>query len=185
MKLVKFEYHGGVGEGVLEGDTIRRAGAIRPGPADKVPFTLSGLPPSEITDRTRGGEEIPLSLVSLEVPFDPMCKIICAGVNYRDHAGEIASDEPTNPIIFTRSIDSIVAHGQPIVRPKLSETFDYEGEIAVVIGRAGRHISVDDAMGYVAGYTCFMDGSVREYRWGHGSSPPMRSVTPTSRCKRC
>ena len=164
MRIVKIERDGRNAEGVLDGSTVRLAGGWRDGPADRAPFTLSSLAPDEVARRVQGGETVELSAVTLAVPFDPLCKIICVGVNYRDHAGEIKSDEPKNPIIFTRTIDTVVAHGQPIVRPKVSETFDFEGEIAIVIGRQGRHIATTDAMDYVAGYTCFMDGSVREYQ---------------------
>ena len=85
-------------------------------------------------------------------------------MNYRDHLSEIAVEESSSPVIFMRTHDSIVAHDAPIVRPKASVTFDYEGEIAIVIGRDARHVAVEDAMDYVGGYSIFLDGSVREYQ---------------------
>lgn len=164
MKLVKIERDGKVAEGVLEGETVRLATSWRDGVADQLPFALSAAPSGEIARRLQGGQSIPTAEVSLAVPFDPLRKIICIGVNYRDHAGEIKSDEPVNPVVFTRSLDSIVPSGRPIIRPKVSETFDFEGEIAVVIGRPARHVAAEEALDYVSGYTCFMDGSVREYQ---------------------
>jgi 2-keto-4-pentenoate hydratase/2-oxohepta-3-ene-1,7-dioic acid hydratase in catechol pathway len=85
-------------------------------------------------------------------------------MNYRDHVGEIKQEVAANPTIFTRYIDTLVGQGQPVIRPTLSETFDFEGEIAIIIGRGGRHIPVETALDHVSGYTCFMDGSVREYQ---------------------
>ncbi len=107
---------------------------------------------------------MPLAEVTLAPPVDPLAKIVCIGMNYRDHVGEIKLEVAENPTIFTRGIDTLVGHGGDIVRAKVSETFDFEGEIAVVIGRGGRHIAEADAMDHVGGYTCFMDGSIRAYQ---------------------
>jgi 2-keto-4-pentenoate hydratase/2-oxohepta-3-ene-1,7-dioic acid hydratase in catechol pathway len=165
MKLVKVERDGESGEGMLQGTDVRILGEWRPGPANTAPFTLSRLRLRELERLVGESKEVlPLSSVSLAVPVDPLAKIICAGVNYRDHVGEIKATEPANPVIFTRTVDTLAAHGQEIVRPKVSETLDYEGEIAFVIGRRGRHVPVEDALKFVSGYTCFMDGSVREYQ---------------------
>ena len=92
-------------------------------------------------------------------------KILCVGLNYRSHVGEAAGREaPEHPRFFSRFTDSLVAHGQAMVRPSASNQFDYEGELAVVIGKGGRHIPAARAMEHVAGYTCFNDGSVRDYQ---------------------
>ena len=107
---------------------------------------------------------MPLASVTLAVPIDPRAKIFCVGMNYRDHVSEIKLEVAAYPTIFTRSLDTLVPHGAPVIRPKVSEHFDFEGEIAIVIGREARHVSAADAMKYVGGYTCFMDGSVRDYQ---------------------
>ena len=183
MKIVKFEMSGRTAEGVLEGDTIHIVGGWRQGPADETAFTLPLHAMDDIRRlRDSAAEQIPLGSVTLAVPVDPLRKIICVGVNYRDHAGEIKAEEPKNPILFTRTLDTLVAHDQPIVRPRASETFDYEGEIGVIIGREGRHIAERDTMDHVFGYCCFLDGSVREYQrhalttgknfWRSGSMGP-------------
>jgi 2-keto-4-pentenoate hydratase/2-oxohepta-3-ene-1,7-dioic acid hydratase in catechol pathway len=92
-------------------------------------------------------------------------KILCVGLNYRSHVGESAGrDIPEHPRLFSRFADTLVAHSQPMVLPRASTQFDYEGELAVVIGRAGRHIPAGRAMEHVAGYTCFNDGSLRDYQ---------------------
>ncbi|MFQ5634391.1 MAG: fumarylacetoacetate hydrolase family protein [Gammaproteobacteria bacterium] len=103
------------------------------------------------------------------VRFDPVIpnpgKIIGVGMNYLAHTAELRREPPKAPSLFARFADSIVGHEQPIVRPSVSQQFDYEGELAVIIGRAGRHIGAADAFGHVAGYACFLDGSVRDYQY--------------------
>lgn len=165
MKLVKVERDGATAEGVLVGDEMRLIGGWSPGPAEAAPFTLSGKGADELGRLFDASDaSVPLAEVTLAVPIDPRAQIFCAGFNYHAHLTEISSDVPTYPVIFKRSLDTLVAHGQPIIRPKVSETLDYEAEIAIVIGREGRHIPQERAMEYVSGYSCFMDGSVREYQ---------------------
>jgi 2-keto-4-pentenoate hydratase/2-oxohepta-3-ene-1,7-dioic acid hydratase in catechol pathway len=103
-----------------------------------------------------------------EIKFLPVVpnpeKILCAGINYRAHAAETGRDVPKAPSIFARFPDTLVGHGGDMIRPRVSAQFDFEGELAVIIGRPGRHISAGRALDYVAGYTCFVDGSVRDYQ---------------------
>jgi 2-keto-4-pentenoate hydratase/2-oxohepta-3-ene-1,7-dioic acid hydratase in catechol pathway len=91
-------------------------------------------------------------------------KILCAGINYRSHAAETGRDIPKAPSMFVRFTDTLVGHDGEMIRPSISECFDFEGELAIVIGRAGRHIKPERALDHVAGYTCFVDGSVRDYQ---------------------
>jgi 2-keto-4-pentenoate hydratase/2-oxohepta-3-ene-1,7-dioic acid hydratase in catechol pathway len=91
-------------------------------------------------------------------------KILCAGINYRSHAAETGRDIPKAPSMFVRFVDTLAGHEGEMIRPQVSECFDFEGELAVVIGRAGRHIKAERALEHVAGYTCFVDGSVRDYQ---------------------
>jgi 2-keto-4-pentenoate hydratase/2-oxohepta-3-ene-1,7-dioic acid hydratase in catechol pathway len=165
MKLVKVERDGATAEGVLSGEDVRIIGEWQAGAADKMPFTLSQKAPGELVQLLAGAREsVRLADVTLAVPIDPLAQIFCAGFNYRAHLAEISADEPMYPVIFKRTLDTLVPHGQAIVRPKVSETLDYECEIAVVIGREGRYIPVEDAATHVNGYSCFLDGSVREYQ---------------------
>ena len=93
-------------------------------------------------------------------------KIICLGLNFLDHADESPyPGKPAYPVIFSRFASSLVGHGQALVRPLASEQFDYEGEMAVIIGRAGRHISPERALDHVAGYSIFNDASVRDFQF--------------------
>jgi 2-keto-4-pentenoate hydratase/2-oxohepta-3-ene-1,7-dioic acid hydratase in catechol pathway len=90
-------------------------------------------------------------------------KILCVGINYKSHAAEHGGEAPKLPNIFTRFVNTLVAHHGDMIRPKVSTNFDFEGELAVVIGRGGRHIKQEDALGHVAGYTCFCDATVRDF----------------------
>jgi 2-keto-4-pentenoate hydratase/2-oxohepta-3-ene-1,7-dioic acid hydratase in catechol pathway len=91
-------------------------------------------------------------------------KILCAGINYRSHAAETGRELPQQPSMFIRLANTLTGHEGELIRPALSQQFDFEGELALVIGRGGRHIPVAQALDHVAGYTCFVDGSVRDYQ---------------------
>jgi 2-keto-4-pentenoate hydratase/2-oxohepta-3-ene-1,7-dioic acid hydratase in catechol pathway len=99
----------------------------------------------------------------LPVIPDPQ-RIVCVGINYRSHAEETGRDISPAPSVFLRLADTLIGHGAALVRPNVSDKFDFEGELAVVVGRPGRHVREADALGYVAGYTGFVDGSVRDYQ---------------------
>ena len=91
-------------------------------------------------------------------------KILCIGVNYATHLAESGHPTPPHPMIFTRFANSQVGAGQPMIRPLESERFDYEGEMAVIIGKGGRRISREAAFSHVAGYACYNDGSIRDWQ---------------------
>ena len=91
-------------------------------------------------------------------------KILCAGINYRSHAAETGRELPKQPSMFIRLADTLTGHEGEMIRPSVSQHFDFEGELALVIGRGGRHIPVERAHDHVAGYTCLVDGSVRDYQ---------------------
>jgi 2-keto-4-pentenoate hydratase/2-oxohepta-3-ene-1,7-dioic acid hydratase in catechol pathway len=95
---------------------------------------------------------------------DAGAKLLCVGINYVPHMKEMGRERPEYPVVFVRFADSIVGHGQPMIRPSDSVQFDYEGELAVVIGRRARRVSRAAALDHVAGYACFNDGSVRDYQ---------------------
>ncbi|WP_417712137.1 fumarylacetoacetate hydrolase family protein [Roseibium aggregatum] len=103
-----------------------------------------------------------------EVTFDPVIpnpdKIICVGLNYHDHITETGREETPNPVLFARYSGSQIGHGAPLIKPLESDMFDYEGEVAVIIGKEGRRISEEDALSHVAGYSCYNDGSVRDWQ---------------------
>jgi len=91
-------------------------------------------------------------------------KILCVGLNYEEHRVETGREKTENPAIFIRVPESQTGHGQPIIRPRESKMFDYEGEIAVIIGKPGRRISQADSWNHIVGYSCYNDGSVRDWQ---------------------
>ena len=91
-------------------------------------------------------------------------KILCVGVNYRPHIEEMGREVPDYPVVFTRFPSSLVGDGEALVRPRVSEQYDFEGELAIVIGKAARHVRRENALDHVGGYCCFMDGSVRDWQ---------------------
>lgn len=91
-------------------------------------------------------------------------KIICVGLNYASHVGEVGRQLPTVPSVFSRLHNTLVPHGGNIIRPSASTNFDYEGELAVVIGERCRHVPRARALSVIAGYTCFLDVSVRDFQ---------------------
>jgi 2-keto-4-pentenoate hydratase/2-oxohepta-3-ene-1,7-dioic acid hydratase in catechol pathway len=105
-----------------------------------------------------------LSEVTLLPPVTDPARILCAGVNYDDHRLETGRDPTARPTIFTRYPSSLVGHGVPLTKPVESDSFDYEGELAVIIGRPARRVDAASALDHVAGYACFQDGSVRDWQ---------------------
>ena len=103
-----------------------------------------------------------------DVDHDPVIpnpdKIICVGLNYHTHIEETGREVTTNPVLFARYAGSQIGHGAPLIKPLESDMFDYEGEVAVIIGKQGRRIPEADALDYVAGYACYNDGSVRDWQ---------------------
>lgn len=91
-------------------------------------------------------------------------KFLCLGLNYADHAVEAAYEKPAHPVVFARMASSLTGHEGPMVLPHCSSQLDYEAEVAVVIGKRGRYIPAASALDWVAGYTLFNDGSIRDYQ---------------------
>jgi acylpyruvate hydrolase len=99
------------------------------------------------------------------VPIAAPGKIICVGLNYADHAAESPYEKPDYPVYFLRVNTSMIAHNAPLIRPRVSDKFDYEGELVAVIGKGGRAIPQDKALDHVVAYSLFNDGSVRDYQF--------------------
>lgn len=121
-------------------------------------------------DLTTYGAEAQGALVEIgEQDYLPLMsrpgKIICVGLNYADHTKESPYAQPDYPTLFPRFNSSLTAHNKPLIRPRISDTLDYEGEMAVVLKSGGRHIAKHEALQHVAGYALFNEGSVREYQF--------------------
>ncbi|TWC76367.1 2-keto-4-pentenoate hydratase/2-oxohepta-3-ene-1,7-dioic acid hydratase in catechol pathway [Rhizobium sp. SJZ105] len=108
---------------------------------------------------------VDLDRVTLLPPISNPEKIVCVGLNYTDHSAESGFQQPDFPTIFGRFNSSLIAHGAPILRPEVSVQLDYEGELVAVIGKAAREVSEANALDYVAGYSIFNDGSIRDYQF--------------------
>ncbi len=106
----------------------------------------------------------PLSSVKLLPPIPRPGKILCIGRNYAAHAAEGGAAPPTYPEVFVRFPSSLIAHGDPLVLPKASDKFDFEGELVMVIAKTGRHVAESDALDLIYGWSLFNDGSVRDYQ---------------------
>jgi 2-keto-4-pentenoate hydratase/2-oxohepta-3-ene-1,7-dioic acid hydratase in catechol pathway len=106
----------------------------------------------------------PAAQAKLLAPVPDPHKIICIGLNYRDHAAESGAPIPKEPIVFSKYATALVGHGEPIVLPKVSQEVDYEAELVVVVGRKGRHLTPTQALQYVAGYTVGHDVSARDWQ---------------------
>lgn len=123
--------------------------------------------PKAVQDLARDLSESPrvsMDDVELLPPIPKPDKIICIGLNYKDHSDESGFEVPTYPTVFARFATSLIGDGDAIVRPAVSDMLDYEGELAVIIGKGGRHISKSDALAHVAGYAPFNEASVRDYQ---------------------
>jgi 2-keto-4-pentenoate hydratase/2-oxohepta-3-ene-1,7-dioic acid hydratase in catechol pathway len=108
--------------------------------------------------------DFPLSDIEFLPTIPDPDKIICIGVNYKTHLAETGREQPKFPMIFARWPNTQVGHLQAMVRPTASDTFDYEGELAVIIGKQCRHVPAADALSVIAGYSCYNDGTIREYQ---------------------
>jgi 2-keto-4-pentenoate hydratase/2-oxohepta-3-ene-1,7-dioic acid hydratase in catechol pathway len=143
--------------GILEG---------APGyPGDLHSLIAGGTPAlTAAFDQLRRGAAVDVEKVTLLPPVLGSSKILCVGQNYREHAVEMGNTVPSYPLIFARFASSLIGHGSPMIRPHASIELDYEGELVAVIGRRARHVEKGAALDYVAGYSIFNDGSVRDYQ---------------------
>lgn len=162
MKLCSFTHDGRASYGLVTGAGIVDLGARLAAPGLRQ-FLAAGLLPeaAALADR-------PADFAFDEVRHDPVIpdpdKIICVGLNYHAHIDETGREETSNPVLFARYAGSQIGHGQPLVKPLESDLFDYEGEVAVIIGKGGRRIAEASALDHVAGYACYNDGSVRDWQ---------------------
>ena len=177
MKLASYKTSKGAGYGVVRDDGIvdltRRIGKKYP----DLRALLAGnalAAAQKIAKAAKKPDFKPGKVTFLPVIPNPG-KIVCVGLNYEEHRVETGRDKTENPALFIRVAESQVAHGQPIVMPRESTNLDFEGEIAVVIGRRGRRVAEEDAWKHIAGYACYNDGSVRDWQrhtgqWGPGKN---------------
>jgi 2-keto-4-pentenoate hydratase/2-oxohepta-3-ene-1,7-dioic acid hydratase in catechol pathway len=164
VRIVSFEHRNRASYGVVGDDgSVADAGAVLGGRHADVLSVLRSEGLDELREAARRAPVLASGDVTLLPPVSSP-RIFCIGVNYRDHRDEMGHDDVPYPTIFVRFASSLVGHDTPMVLPRASDRLDYEGELAVVIGRAGRRIASADALAHVAGYSCFDDGSVRDFQ---------------------
>ena len=167
MKLASFTVSDRASYGIVVGDGIVDVGARLGARYSTLRAALAGGALGDIARDAAAKPDLALSAVRLLPPIPAPDKIVCIGLNYRAHAAEAGLKVPDHPSLFLRLVNTLVPHGGALVRPSVSSDMDYEGELAVVIGRGGRHIAPSQALDHVAGYACFNDGSLRDYQRQH------------------
>jgi 2-keto-4-pentenoate hydratase/2-oxohepta-3-ene-1,7-dioic acid hydratase in catechol pathway len=182
MKIVGFEANNGLRLGVVDGEAVidlqavdasvptDLGDALRRNNGDLKPF-------ADLAKRAPASARRPLAGLKFGFPVARPGKIICLGLNYLDHVKEGPSRDniPKYPSIFFRVQTSMVPHLQPIIRPRTSIQLDYEAEMVAIVGKIAKHLTMDNAVGCIAGYSCSNEGSVREFQrhttqWGMGKN---------------
>jgi 2-keto-4-pentenoate hydratase/2-oxohepta-3-ene-1,7-dioic acid hydratase in catechol pathway len=161
MRLVSFRQAG-----------VAKFGAVADGGivdlSSRWPSLREAIAAKAMGELAAAAKRLPADVKFDDVELDPVIprpgKILCVGLNYSSHVGEMGRELPTAPSVFSRFSDTLVATGGSIVRPRASIALDFEGELAVVIGERCRHVPRASALSVVAGYTCFLDGSVRDFQ---------------------
>ena len=181
MKIVNFETSNGIRMGVVDGDTVvdvQAADASLPGELGAFLRANGDMKKlAETVKKAPASTRVPLAGLKFAMPVANPGKIICLGLNYLDHVkeGGYKDNIPKFQSIFFRVLTSMAAHKQPLIRPKKSIQFDYEAELVVIIGKRARHLTLENAADCIAGYSCGMEGSIREYQrhttqWGMGKN---------------
>ncbi len=164
MKLISYRRAGGEGYGVVRDGGIVDLGARIGGEFPTLQSAIAGLALSRIEAAAGGQPDFALDEVEFMFPVTAPGKILCIGRNYRGYHEVVAGGDPEWPSVFPRFPSSFAAHGEPVLKPRVSDELDFEGELCVILGKAGRHIPEDRAMDYVAGYTAMNEGSVRDWQ---------------------
>jgi 2-keto-4-pentenoate hydratase/2-oxohepta-3-ene-1,7-dioic acid hydratase in catechol pathway len=182
MKIVAFEANNNFHLGVVEGDNVVDLQAVNHNvPADLGEFLRRHdgdlTPLADLAKKAPASARRPLDELKFALPVARPGKIICLGLNYLDHVkeGPQRDNVPKFQSIFFRMQSSLTPHLRPLIRPKRSIQFDYEGEMVVVIGKHAKHLTLENAADCIAGYCCGMEGSIREYQrhttqWGMGKN---------------
>jgi 2-keto-4-pentenoate hydratase/2-oxohepta-3-ene-1,7-dioic acid hydratase in catechol pathway len=145
VKIARFSHNQAITYGILDGSEL---------------VVLAGDPLFAGFETT--GARVPVSEVTLLAPVIPRSKVVAVGRNYRDHAAEFGNDVPDEPLLFLKPNTSVIGPGDAIVRPALSSDTQFEGELAIVIGRIAKNVAVEDALSVVFGYTIANDVTARD-----------------------
>jgi len=166
MRLLNYLKDGKASLGARVGDNIVDLSSVAASVDALLAQGAAGLAKAKDAAAKAGGATTPFKGAKLLAPVLNPSKAIAVGLNYIDHAAESPyKDAPKYPVLFHRFPSSWVAHDETLVKPKISDQFDYEAEVAVIIGKAGRYIAKDKALEHVVGYSLFNDGSIRDYQF--------------------
>jgi len=165
VKLVSFIQDGQALYGLVQGEAYVAPSTdfLARFPDLKAVLAANALPELQ-ADVQKGGQRVAPDQVQAQAVIPAPGKVICVGLNYKTHVAETKRPDSEHPSLFLRFADSLAAHGDEVLRPEFSDRFDWEGELAFVIGKGGRHIAAEDAFDHIAGYTCFNDVSVRDWQ---------------------
>ena len=168
MKLVSYQIGNRAQPGIVRGEEVFAIADLLPDASATMRGIIEAGDPllARISDALDNSTAtgMPLASAKLLIPVDDPGKIICLGLNYADHAKEGGHDLPDYPSLFLRTRTSLIAHDEPIVRPRCSEKLDYEAELMIVVGKRCRHLNESNALDPIFGYTIFNDGSIRDYQ---------------------
>jgi 2-keto-4-pentenoate hydratase/2-oxohepta-3-ene-1,7-dioic acid hydratase in catechol pathway len=176
MKLLSFSIQGQQSFGLVQDQSVVD---LKKHFANKYADLKSLLAQENFIEVVKSAEHVAPDYALADIQFEPVIpnpeQIFCIGLNYAEHVQETQREVTEKPMIFFRLAPSQVGHNQPLLRPVEADQFDYEGEIAVVIGKGGRRISKEDSWDHIAGYACYNDGSVRDWQrhtaqWGPGKN---------------
>lgn len=165
MRLCSFVHEGRNGYGVVNGDWVVDLSTLRSGAWPTLRDLIASRNLMEVcsTALAQGGG-LPLETITFAPVIPQPEKIFCVGLNYHDHMLETKHKPTAFPTLFSRFADSQCGHNARLVMPDISSQFDFEAELAVIIGRPGRDIASDTALDHVIGYACYNDGSVRDWQ---------------------
>ena len=169
MRLVTFQGQSGPAIGVRLGDKVIDLSKAAPDlPGDMIGLLEGGesslAKAKAAANNATDDAKVDMSSVKLLVPIARPGKIVCIGRNYAAHAAEGGAETPTYPEVFYRGSTTLIAQGEPIIRPKCSDKLDFEAELVVVIGKLAKHVAEADAGAYIAGYSIFNEGTLRDYQ---------------------
>jgi 2-keto-4-pentenoate hydratase/2-oxohepta-3-ene-1,7-dioic acid hydratase in catechol pathway len=164
MKLASFQVGQRRTFGLVEGDRIVDIGRLWTGGEGQLRAALAAGKLGELASRKAEAESFSISEIEWLPVIPNPDKILCIGVNYETHRQETGRKQSGYPTIFLRLANTQIGHGASILRPKVSCNLDYEGELAVIVGRPGRYISEAEAWRHVAGYACYNDATLRDWQ---------------------
>jgi 2-keto-4-pentenoate hydratase/2-oxohepta-3-ene-1,7-dioic acid hydratase in catechol pathway len=164
MRLASFQNAGVDTWGIVEGEEVVDVGSVLRARFPDLKSLIRAAAYEVAVDARRSASRLPLATLQWLPVIPNPDKILCVGLNYEMHRKETGRAEVSHPTIFARFANSQTAHLKDILRPRVSSNLDFEGELALVVGKAGRYIPRAEALNYVAGYACYNDGSVRDWQ---------------------